>query len=159
MNRPRRIGKMAETKYIPEKWVWTEADFEQMSWHDCKIHAMAFVAEANFQHEFVLDVDYIFEWVYGDDLIHFWISPATLVFENYNDLCFAGENFRYYDDPQIDQIFRVEDHWKIATVTGGSIEFSATGFKQYIRRAPALINHQILSLKERGGLSFDRLHP
>jgi hypothetical protein len=83
------------------KWMWTEADFEQLNWHDCKIHAMAFVAEENFQHEFVLDVDYIFEWVCETALIHFWMSPATLVFEHYSDLRFLGDNFRCYDDPQI----------------------------------------------------------
>jgi hypothetical protein len=28
--------------YTPEKWIWTEADFETMGWHDVHVHALAF---------------------------------------------------------------------------------------------------------------------
>jgi hypothetical protein len=29
-------------EYKIEKWIWTEADFDVMGWHDSQIHAMAF---------------------------------------------------------------------------------------------------------------------
>jgi hypothetical protein len=50
---------MAE-KYELEKWVWSEADFEEMVWHDARIHAIAFLPDS---FEFVLDIDYILRWV------------------------------------------------------------------------------------------------
>ena len=73
-------------KYEMEKWIWTDADFEQMGWHDSQIYAFAFLSETN---EFVLDVDYILRWVQpASDETHFkfWVSPATLVFENAYDV-------------------------------------------------------------------------
>jgi hypothetical protein len=29
-------------EYELEKWIWTEADFDVMGWHDSSIHALAF---------------------------------------------------------------------------------------------------------------------
>jgi hypothetical protein len=68
--------------YQLPKLIWTEADFDQMGWHDVKIHAITFVPEV---YEFVLDIDYIFAWVEPEPpspCYSFWISPATLVFRN-----------------------------------------------------------------------------
>ena len=50
---------MNET-YEIEKWVWTEADFEKMSWHDSRVHAMAFLPD---EFEIVFDIDYILKWI------------------------------------------------------------------------------------------------
>lgn len=35
------LGTMAD-KFELDKWVWTEADFEQMAWHDVRIRAIHF---------------------------------------------------------------------------------------------------------------------
>jgi hypothetical protein len=51
---------MAIQQYTIQKPVWTEADFEQMGWHDVHIHAVAFRPEI---FELWLDIDYIFGWV------------------------------------------------------------------------------------------------
>src|SRR5260221_10243754 len=79
------IPDMDET-YELEKWIWTEQDFEEMGWHDCHIYAVAFLPET---FEFVLDLDYICKWVNPKppaENFSFWVSPATLVFENVHDL-------------------------------------------------------------------------
>ena len=75
-------------QYELEKWIWTEADFERMGWHDSKIYALAFSPET---FELLLDIDYIFEWVQpepGKKFFKFWIDPATLVFQNVYDVDF-----------------------------------------------------------------------
>ena len=51
-------------EYKLEKWIWTEADFDVMGWHDSQIHATAFFPE---DFELVLDIDYIFDWVHPYD--------------------------------------------------------------------------------------------
>jgi hypothetical protein len=75
-------------EYAVEKWIWTEADFEVMGWHDSQIHAMAFFPE---EFELVFDIDYIFEWIDpqpNETYYKFWIAPATLVFKNIHDVEF-----------------------------------------------------------------------
>jgi hypothetical protein len=75
-----------------EKPVWTEADFEQMGWHDVHVHAVAFRPQI---FELWLDMDYIFRWVDphdGETHYSFWVAPATLVFENVYDLKFDIES-------------------------------------------------------------------
>src|SRR3569833_1581751 len=66
--------------YQPEKLLWTDADFEIMSWHDCPVHALSF--DKNYQ--LLLDIDYIFKWELkkNKQKYKFWIAPCTLVLEN-----------------------------------------------------------------------------
>src|SRR4051812_16698612 len=73
-------------KYELEKWIWTEADFEQMGWHDARVHAVSFVRD---EFEIVFDLDYILEWVHptaGETYFKFWVAPVTLVFEKVYDI-------------------------------------------------------------------------
>jgi hypothetical protein len=55
---PYLFGTIVSMKelYELEKTLWTETDFEIMSWHDCPIHALAFDKE----DKLLLDIDYIF---------------------------------------------------------------------------------------------------
>jgi hypothetical protein len=68
--------------YKPEKLVWSESDFEMMGWHDCPIYGIHLADNVAF------DIDYIFKWVLNeqDRNYEFWISPATLVFEQARSL-------------------------------------------------------------------------
>ena len=78
---PVKVIPMSET-YNLEKWVWTEADFEYMGWHDSQIHAIAFSPDT---FELLVDIDYILEWLQPtpqDQSFWLWVVPATLVFEN-----------------------------------------------------------------------------
>ena len=71
-------------EYTPEKWLWTDADFEQMGWHDVHIHGFAFGA-----YTLTFDIDYTFRWVDpapGETYYRFWLSPATLVFDDVSDV-------------------------------------------------------------------------
>ena len=148
--------------------LWTENDFERMAWHDARVWALGFVAE---EYEFVLDLDYILEWVDpapGEEHYRFWVAPATLVFENVTDLSFELEP---YTDVSLDRITRgtpgrprnaeyigkdTDWLWDLDFHVGG-IQFRSAGFKQYLRAPATLQRAQYLPLTERGGLSFARV--
>jgi hypothetical protein len=156
-----------EEPELLEKWLWTEADFDHMGWHDSRVHAIAFLPD---EFELCFDLDYIVQWV--DPVppashYSFWVAPATLVFENVWDFKMAMDN----PTPAFD-IFGIErsdeqpspEHggqfwsWTIDGVEG-KISFRSSGYKQYVRRPPQHITSQVLDWEERGGLSFDRATP
>jgi hypothetical protein len=153
-------------EYVLEKWLWTEADFDQMGWHDSHIHAVAFLPE---QFEVAFDIDYILQWVKPseDQYYRFWIAPATLVFENIHDLKFDLEPFDaveiadlHREDPQrpinADYVRRdIEWRWRIETHQG-DVTLRSIGYKQYIRRQPVFSRSQSLDLATRGEFSFHR---
>jgi hypothetical protein len=155
-------------QYILERWLWTEADFEQMGWHDSYIHAVAFLPE---QFEVAFDIDYILQWVQPseDQYCRFWVAPATLVFENIHDLKLDLEPFEaveiadlHRDDPKrpinAEYIGRdTEWRWRIETHQG-DITLRAIGYKQHFRRQPIFTRSQSLDLAARGGFSFGRDH-
>lgn len=156
------------SELIAEKYIWTEDDFDKMGWHDATLYATAFLPE---QYELLLDIDYIFEWTNPEDnetYYKFLVSPATLVFENVNELSInLTEPYRAI---QIQNIERknsrkpknadyvksnIEWQW-IIDIEVGEITFYSIGYKQFIRKEPMLINSQSLSFDERRGLSFFR---
>ena len=153
-----------------EKWIWTEADYESMGWHDARVWAFALFPETN---EFVLDLDYIVRWIppQGDETFYtFWTAPATLVFRNVHDLNF-DVGFSYFTSlvdlqrshpgtpKNVDYIdSKIEWLWVLEFLSG-EISLRSIGFTQYFRRKPIQAQRQTLSLEERGGLSFERHTP
>lgn len=146
-----------------EKNIFTEAEFDQMSWHDCHIHSFSF----NDNYELLLDIDYLFEWVQpkkGSRYYKFWIAPCTVIFENVYNIEFELED----KQPIIDYIEKAnpqrpknaeyigkefEYEWDIVMING-EMTFKAVGFKQYVRQPPILLGAQRLDLDARGGVSF-----
>lgn len=152
---------MVEESYTPEKWIWTDADFDRMNWHDNHILAVACLQKTQ---EFLLDIDYICQWICPSPIaenrsIWFWIAPATLIFEGVSKV--EGEiNIQLSGLPmEIDRIERVPAEtgfqWMIYGYQCSFDVWSAT-FKQYLRSAPILKQSQTLSIEERGGVSFSR---
>ena len=153
--------------YTLEKPVWTHEDFDSMGWHDVMIHAITFCPE---DYEFVLDVDYMFAWVDPEPPspgYSFWMSPATLVFQNVNNFKAQIEDplgLTIMDisrkDPRppknVEYIsLKTEWTWTIDLLQG-RVEFSAAGYRQYTRRTPIRASQQRFSAENRGGISFDR---
>ena len=148
--------------FTPSKLVWTEADFEEMSWHDCRLHGIGLIDDFDpHSHELCLDVNYILQWrraAAGDECDGFWISPATLVFtpESFH-IHFAGLSGSWIIS--IDRGAMISDcyEWLVRLNTGGSITISAPGYRQYLRRAPVFIAapDQSLETSQRGAISFD----
>lgn len=147
--------------YKLEKEIWTEADFENMDWHDNTIHAFAYSKTG----EFLLDIDYIFEWIEPkeekDRYYKYWIAPCTLIFENAADVVFdmgmSLPHHRKIDGISTDAPEQPEAgtayNWLIET-TNGEIAFKATGYKQYVRQQPRLLLANELEMDVRGGISF-----
>jgi len=155
---------MAES-YILEKQIWTDADFEEMSWHDCYIHALSLGK----QDKLLLDIDYIFKWVLIKNKKHyqFWIAPCTLIFENVYEIELKSLNATLIIDniskenPQIPKNAAyipkdTELDWIIET-TVGEISFKSIGYIQYVRHAPVLFRSQEIDIQNRGGISFGTL--
>ena len=140
--------------YKPEKSVWSESDFEIMGWHDCPIYGV------QFEDNVAFDLDYIFKWILDENesSYKFWLSPATLIFEQARNLIIEIE-LEFINGLEIAEIRQKkiknnEYEYHIETQEG-DIRLIASGYKQYIRKDPILKQGQCLSAKERGGYSFE----
>ncbi|MDB5252233.1 MAG: hypothetical protein JWP27_1402 [Flaviaesturariibacter sp.] len=150
--------------FVPEKYLWTQDDFDKMGWHDSQVHAISFGENG----DLLLDIDYIFKWAAGATHFRFWVSPCTLVFENVYDVDFdlsystGGLAIDQLSRDEIQPIEGEEDlveagdrAWTIA-LQQGLIQFKSAGFRQFIRARPLLLNEQALEISQRGGISFDQ---
>jgi hypothetical protein len=149
---------MSTEAYKLEKTLWTDSDFEQMGWHDNLVHAIAFGPGGR---EFSLDIDYILKWedpLPGEKYYRFWISPATLVFEDvmtlkinhdaYAGMIILGIERKEAGKPEFNFPKKLWN-WKIETVEG-KWELCASGYRQLIRRPPELLGQQRLTYEKRG---------
>lgn len=144
--------------YELEKWLWTEADFDRMGWHDASVYAWRLIGP-----ELLLDIDYIFQWnqpeVAGASFT-FWVAPATLVFQEVRDV---GFDFDYAgglskeDALEIDSLEREPDGEWVIQFQNGYLGFRAAGFSQYIRRAPSFEFGQQVTFPNRAGSSVDKV--
>jgi hypothetical protein len=144
------------------KTVWTDADFDTMSWHDNAVHAVALESAQDHPGRLLLDIDYILEGILPEPpatTLSFWICPATLVFDRAWDLTtdidLQGWSFQLFLDA-IERSGPDEHGFFEWTLAGDhfSIGLSAPGFTQYLRRAPTRSPGYWLSVEERGGFSF-----
>ncbi|HEY3379821.1 MAG TPA: hypothetical protein VGL77_20295 [Armatimonadota bacterium] len=157
---------MSFNAYEVDKLLFTDDDFDTMDWHDNPIHAIAFGPG---KYELSFDIDYVFKWeepLHGEQNYRFWISPATLVFEDVYDLKIE-QPYPYYAGLTIANIAREEIEkardWpadkKVWQWTLECLEsawaFSATGYRQFIRKPPILFAHQRFDYDERQGYGFE----
>lgn len=130
---------------------WTNKDFLEMGWHDCRVYALRLLDES---FSLTLDIDYIFGWIEEEGFFKFHVSPCTLKFFHvsnirmnfeYGDnlLCFISDitrkNERFAPSGKI-----VEFDYKIECDIG-YLEFTSTGFEQDVMEDPRLIDTQDLS--------------
>ena len=144
------------------KAVWTHRDFDVMGWHDSHLYCFTVLPE---QFELALDIDYIAKWVKPippEEYFRFWVSPATLVFHDVQNINVAVEMGALMDLEILD-ITRTpiegkngDWHWLI-DLTAGEITFDATGYTQYFRQEPSFTQAQCLGIDARGGVSFAKL--
>lgn len=146
---------------MPE-YLWTQQQFEEMSWHDNHVHALRIVEGAYGSGEFVLDLDYILEWDCSTDGCRFRIIPATLTFLEVTNLRisldyatpsaalgpFSLHAIERHDESReryVAQIWKIVINWP-----QGEIVFEATGFTQRGNGAPVWSDGQCLRPDERG---------
>ncbi len=147
---------------------WTNADFDQLSWHDNHLHGFTVREGEQALGELALDIDFILEWLCDKDSgsCEFRIAPATLTFHEVSDLVVAldyvtttaalcpasiGEITRESRaDPSGYRTFnwRIDINWP-----AGCIRFIASGFSQILRAAPIVVPQQYLSPGQRLSVS------
>ena len=144
---------------------WDESNFESMSWHDNRVHAVTFSPD-NF--EFGLDLDYIVEWydpAKDENNFSFSLAPATLLFQNASNIIidviidniyelFVKEITQSFIKKSPNQKFNIFKY-AILFHHNGKIELEATGFKQNLRKEPVKTNAQSFTVNERGGISIN----
>lgn len=153
---------------------YTEADFDELSWHDCSIWGIALRnggGEPAFEPaDLALDIDFIVEWVCGVGApARFRVAPAALVFHNVTELRIKVQtthsgDYRMALSPwpilrlNRQPIERPEGYpgppsyaWTLALgrPTPGEIHFGASGFTQELRAEPVLSEQQSLTIAER----------
>jgi hypothetical protein len=146
-----------------KKSVWTHHDFETMCWHDSTIYGVSFHS-----WELAFDIDYIFKWEdQGQDAgYRFWVSPATLVFQDVNGWKGTAEIWTGFPlTPVIMEIKRSTKrnnnlagepwHW-IIELEHGHLEFHAGGFTQFTRAKPIFQHGQTVLRETCGDVSFNR---
>ena len=142
------------------KSVWTDADFDVMGWHDAHLHCFSVLPES---WELVMDLDYIAKWVHpeeGETYFRFWVSPVTLVFADLQHLDVRIQMDALCEIDVLDlhrEPGERDGDWRWSVELGpGEISFNSTGFKQFFRKEPMLVDRQMLTHAERGGLSYAR---
>ena len=161
---------MEKASFKPEKLIWTTEDFEQMNWHDNRLHGIGFAYEIDpFSIELKLDIDYIFKWCgFGNEPSPsgFWISPSTLVFEHPStmQLEVRGNSEQYIIEITRDRPRQASEkrlrtwRWEVALNISNGFSFRSSGFMQFTRRQPIFVPtpRQSLDLDQRGSISFEK---
>ncbi|NNJ62397.1 MAG: hypothetical protein HKP61_15940 [Dactylosporangium sp.] len=146
------------------KATWTDADFQDMGWHDCRVHAVS-IGESEDDAlppaRLLLDLDYIVRWVEparSGIPLTFWVSPATLVFEPAWNI--AARLGPLHDLMEIADLHRLDSPDRYPDplwhIEGQSFELRlrAPGYTQYLRLPPHHVSRQVLTAAERAGISF-----
>lgn len=141
--------------------VWTDAEFDEMSWHDNHIHALRIVEVSDGAGDLILDVDHIVEWIEKKPGFIFQIVPVTLTFHDvmflrmsldyatptaaFGPFMIQGIERRTEQRPRyLAQLWKIDISWP-----QGEIAFEARGFTQRARGGPILSQGQCLSAQER----------
>lgn len=141
--------------------VWTDEQFDEMSWHDNCVHGLRIVEGIHGAGELILDLDYILEWIEAEESFRFRILPVTLKFREVTHLRISldyatptialGPFSIHAIERKIEQRERyVAQVWKLLINSPvGEITFEAQGFEQRGVGAPQISNAQWLSPDER----------
>jgi len=152
---------------------YTEADFDNLSWHDCHVHGIELLSGDRGQNDWTsavaLDIDFIAQWICGTgDATRFRVAPATLTFHAVTDLrieidwatngypafMYTASLDRVEREPVVDQkvsIGRPYYSWTLRFnwPERGVIRCGAAGFTLNLRSEPIEVATQELSRNQR----------
>ena len=145
-----------------ESQVWTDAQFDEMSWHDNHVHAFRIVETSDGAGDLILDVDHIVEWIKCEETgFNFRIVPVTLTF---HDVMFLRMSLDYATPTAAFGPFMLHDierraeqrthyvaqFWNLSiSWPRGEIAFEGRGFTQLARGGAILSQGQCLSTEQR----------
>lgn len=159
-----------EETFTLDKSTWTHDDLEVMGWHDANIYGLTFEnSENNWSSDFLLDIDYIFQWVNPvppSEYFSFWVAPCTLIFKQTFDLKIdfstgggvldTMEIADLYLKSKVEQEKNLFMYEWVIELQQGVIRLKSYGYEQIVRQYPSHVQTQVLSLDERGGICFSR---
>ena len=146
----------------PTDHVWTQQQFDEMSWHDNHVHAIRVEEGEHGAGKLILDIDYILEWVNdAGGKIKFSILPATLTFHEVTNLrmsidyatptaalgpisIHAIERRTEQRERYAAQMWKIVINWPI-----GELTFEAQGYEQRGIGTPLLTDNQWLQPQQR----------
>ena len=142
--------------------IWTDAQFDEMSWHDNHVHGLRIVETGDGEGDLILDVDHIIEWIKSEGTgFQFRILPVTLTFHgvmflrlslDYATPTAAFGPFMIHDiEHRAEQrAVHVAQLWKIlVSWPKGEVTFEGRGFTQRALGEPLLSSGQCLSPEQR----------
>jgi hypothetical protein len=153
--------------------IYDDADFDELSWHDCSVWRFELrvgeSAEDEWTADFLLDLDFIADSFNDDDgNVQYRIAPATLSFQGVTDLKmaldFGDSGFqsaihafsvdRIEREPVPDQRIFLDRTYYRWTIFGnwpqsGALSFGAVGFTLKLACEPITKPTNTLSLQER----------
>jgi hypothetical protein len=125
-------------KIKPEKYVWNETDFDDLGWHDNRIHAVFF---DHVDFTFSISIDYIYRW--EKNFVGYWATPARMSFMNISNLK-IDISFNDMSDLIIEDIIRSEqritsnglliENEYIVRTNVGLISLFSTGFELELKQ-------------------------
>jgi len=142
---------------------WDDTHFDEMGWHDNRVHGLRIRRGTNGLGELELDLDYILEWLRPTDTTFaFRLAPATLTFLDVFDLrieidyAAPGAGITPFSISGIERDIPMDSgspKWKIdLNWPSGCISFCARGYTQVLRSSPVLSQTQWLDHTERASL-------
>src|ERR1035437_6609713 len=125
--------------------IWTDADYDSMSWHDATVHGLRLIEGKDGCGELVLDIDYILEWIHVGNHYDLRRQPVTLTFHDVFGLrmlldyasCSAGfipfaiagiERRSEQRTGCVAHVWKIPINWPV-----GEMTFEAKGFNQRSR--------------------------
>ena len=149
--------------------VWTDVDYDAMSWHDAAIHGFRLIEGEQGCGKLVLDIDYILEWIKVGDHFEVCRQPATLTFHDVSGLrmsldyascsaafspCSIGEIERRSEPHEgyVAHSWTISINWPV-----GQITFGAKGFEQRSKGEARRTDAAVLKPEERGDESRKHL--
>jgi hypothetical protein len=145
---------------MTERARWTTADFDEMSWHDCRVYAFRLHEPGDFGAADVeFDIDFIVEWLcHSDRPWEFRVAPATLTFHDVFglrvelDYAAPGAGMTPFSLAGVERQAAMDatTSWRmVVNWPSGLITFQSPGFTQVLRREPILTGSQRLGAGER----------
>jgi hypothetical protein len=138
---------------------WTNADYNNLGWHDNRVHSIAIHASERHYGSLELDIDYILEWLRTDGPeFNYKVAPATLIFVEVIDLkvsldyeTLSAEVVPFSIDTISREAFPYPNgkpsfRWSIEIAwPQGNISFIAAGFTMTLRSSPIISDTLLLS--------------
>jgi len=141
------------------EYEWQDGAFDAYSWHDNRIRAIRFHSPLEgYEHDVILEIDHITQWIQEGDQFRFAVAPALLVFHQVNDLA-INFTLSYKQDLTINYITRRDPatvtpdrgnqwyQWSICChgfAATQHIDFTSPGFDLKLQAAPTIQSLQRL---------------